>query len=665
MGTTLTAEHLWRLPRVGSPRLSPDGRTVACTVSTTLPELAGTESSIYLVPASGGAWRRLTAGNHKDSDPVWSPDGARLAFLRKPQGEDAVGQVHVIRVDGGEAEALTDLPVGPSSLHWHPDGQRVIFSAPWIQGATDWKDLRVRRQARKDSTCSARATELRLYRFWMHWLHDEDYPHLFQVRLADREVTDLTPGFSRWGNLMEGGHDLDLAPDGRQLAFAALRTAPPYHDLLTWGIHVVDLDEGGAVGPPRELTEGLDGTFLSPRYRPDGAQLAYLWREDPEFYADLMRLGLWELETGDHRLLTAGWDRSVSPPEWAPDGSYLAFHAEEGHHQAIFTMPPAPGVPTCRVRQGTTDGVQVAPDGSLVFVQHDLCHPPQLARLPAGGEGVTRLTDAGADVLGEVQLGAVREELFTGAGGDRVGMLVVEPPGFDPSRRWPLLHLVHGGPHGQFGDTWHWRWNAQVMAGLGYVCALVNFHGSTGRGDAFTRSILGEHPIKPFEDVMRATDLLVESGSIDPERMAVAGGSYGGYLVTWIAGHTDRFRAIVNHAGVADLMTQMGSDVTHGRFKAYGGHPWTDLAAIERHSPTRFCRDMVTPMLVIHGEQDYRVPVGNALEVYGILKAKGVPARLVYYPDEGHWILKPANSVHWYGEVADWLARWLQRETTS
>lgn len=222
------------------------------------------------------------------------------------------------------------------------------------------------------------------------------------------------------------------------------------------------------------------------------------------------------------------------------------------------------------------------------------------------------------------------------------------------------MHLVHGGPHGTFGDQWHWRWNAQVFAGAGYAVAMVNFHGSTSWGQDFAASIHGEWGKKPYEDVMRATDVLVEKGFVDEKRMAVAGASYGGYLVSWIGANTNRFRCIVNHAGVCDLQTQFASDFTQGRKRAIGSEPWDDAEIVDAYSPMRHAAGFKSPMLITHGEKDYRVPYVQALQLYNVYKARNLPARLVVYPDENHWILKPRNSQHWYGEVLAWLERWMK-----
>jgi dipeptidyl aminopeptidase/acylaminoacyl peptidase len=271
-------------------------------------------------------------------------------------------------------------------------------------------------------------------------------------------------------------------------------------------------------------------------------------------------------------------------------------------------------------------------------------------------EAVTRFNER---LLDGIQLGEVREIEFAGANGDPVQAFLVLPPGFDERRKWPLVHAIHGGPHGTFGDAWHWRWSAQALAAPGYVVALVNFHGSTGWGQDYAIRIQGAWGDEPATDISAATDYLLEQGFIDEERMAIAGGSYGGYLTTWLMGQTDRYAAAIVHAGVTNLLGQYASDITAGRERAMGGNAWDSIDQVHRWSPTHHAAGFTTPTLVIHGEKDYRVVVTQGLELYGILKAKGVESRLVYYPDEGHWILQPQNSLHWYGEVLGWLERHL------
>jgi len=288
-----------------------------------------------------------------------------------------------------------------------------------------------------------------------------------------------------------------------------------------------------------------------------------------------------------------------------------------------------------------------------------LSAPAKSASCRADSADLRRHTRFNSALMEEIAFGEVREMVFEGAGGDPVQMFVTFPPGFDSKKKWPLVHVIHGGPHGTSGDNFHYSWNPHIFASYGYVVASVNFHGSTSWGQEFAASILGRQADKPFADIERATDLLIEAGIADESRLAVAGGSYGGYMVCWIASQTSRYRCAVNHAGVYDLLAEYASDVTQGRSKAYGGEPWDNLEAIDRNNPARFAKGFTTPMLIIHGERDYRVPHTQALAAYNVYKAKGSEARLLFFPDENHWILKPKNSLLWNREVHDWLRRHL------
>jgi len=302
------------------------------------------------------------------------------------------------------------------------------------------------------------------------------------------------------------------------------------------------------------------------------------------------------------------------------------------------------------------------PNGRLIFLHQDNAEPNTVYTIKTSGKSLKKLTSLNDELLADIEWGEMEDVWFKGAGGNDVQMFVMHPPFFnkeDQTKKWPLLVLVHGGPHGTFGDDFHPRWNSQLFAAPGYVLAMVNFHGSSTFGQDFTDAITGEHGRKPFLDVMAAVDVMLERGYIDEKRMAVAGGSYGGYLVSWIATQTDRFACIINHAGVFDLLVQFGSDWTFGRPRAYGGNPWDNMEDVIRWSPAHNMEKYVTPTLVVHGELDYRVPVGNGLEAYGMLKRKGVPAKLIYFPDENHWVLTPQNSIFWYGEFHGWLKRWI------
>jgi dipeptidyl aminopeptidase/acylaminoacyl peptidase len=650
----MTVDDLWAIQRVGTPALAPDGQTIAYTVTTYDLEENRGNADIWTLPAAGGTPRRLTTSKSSDGAPDWSPDGRRIAFVSKRDG-DAAAQLYVLSLDGGEAERVTDMPTGVSSPKWLPDGKRIAFVAHVVAGAESPEATKKALEAREKAKVKARVTESRLYRYWDRWLTDDEYPHLFVVDLETKAVVDLLPGSKRHFSLQDGAGDFDVSPDGRTIVFAANSTEPPYRTLNTDLFAV-----GTAGGEVRNLTADNPAEDQGPVFSPDGRFVAYGRERKADGWPDYARLALLELATGKTTVLTEGWDNAAAGWAFTPDGKEIVFHAEVRARVNLYRIPVAGGAPREVFRGGTTAGAAVTPGGQVVFQHHTLSRPPELAVVALDGSGFRHLTTVNDARMATLALGEVREETFAGAGGAPVQMFLVLPPGHEASRRYPLVHLVHGGPVGTFGDGFHFRWNAQLFAAPGYVAAMVNFHGSSSFGQPFVESILGAHPDKPFTDVMKATDLLVARGLVDPSRMAAAGGSYGGFLVNWIAGHTDRFQALVSHAGVYSLLGQWASDGTFGRQHSYGGYPFTDLPTTERWSPNRFAAAFKTPMLILHGERDYRVPVTQGLELYGVLTAKGVPARLVYYPDENHWVVKPQNSRHWFGEVLGWLDRYLR-----
>ncbi|HJW14629.1 MAG TPA: prolyl oligopeptidase family serine peptidase, partial [Thermoanaerobaculia bacterium] len=386
--------------------------------------------------------------------------------------------------------------------------------------------------------------------------------------------------------------------------------------------------------------------------------IVYGIQRDPYFYADKIRLVRYDRASGTHTVLTESWDRSASAWEFAPDGTLLLEVEDVGAPRA-FAYGKGDAAPRRIGGEGSIANLSAGKDGRLYFTHQCVSAPAEAASCKSDGSDFRYLTKFNEPLLREIAMGEVREIVYAGANGDPIQMYVALPPGHDPSKRYPLVHVIHGGPHAASADGFHFRWNLQAFAAPGYVVAAVNFHGSTSWGQAFAASILGEQGDKPLLDIERASDHLIEAGLVDGARMAITGGSYGGYMVCWIASQTDRYRCAVNHAGVYDLLAEYASDVTQGRSKAYGGEPWDKIEAIDRNNPARFTKGFKTPMLIVHGERDYRVPHTQALAVYNVYKAKGAEARLLFFPDENHWVLKPQNSLLWNREVRQWLERYL------
>jgi dipeptidyl aminopeptidase/acylaminoacyl peptidase len=649
----LGVDDIWSAVRVGAPVVSRDGAVAVYPRSVWDAEKNRLLSDLWLQPVAGGPGRRLTAHESGEASPAISPDGARVAFVAKRDG-DEVAQLYLLRLDGGEAERLTDLPAAPGSPRFTADGKRIVFSANVLGESLETTKAELARRKKEERTrVLATVSERRLVRYWDRWLEQDEWPHLFSVDVATRAVVDLTPGLKRFGRL-EGGLDFDVAPDG-SVVFAANSTEPPYRTLNT---DLFLVPAGG--GAPRNLTADNPAEDSSPVFSPDGKTIAYGREAKGDGWPDRTRLALLDVASGKTKVLTESWDRVPQGWSFTPDGRSLVFLAEDRARTHVWSLPVSGGTPKLLWKGGRATAVEAAGAAGLVFAYTTFRRPAELAAVKLDGTGFRNLTAWNDALMGQIAFGEEREVVFKGAGGDDVQMFVVHPPGFEQGKKYPLVHVVHGGPIGTSGDEFHLRWNAHAFAAPGYVVALVNFHGSSSFGQAFVESILGAPGDKPFQDVMAATDFLVAEGSVDPKRVAAAGGSYGGYLVNWIAGQTDRFAALVSHAGIYSLLGQFGSDLAYGRQHSYGAYPFTNPSAIERWSPNRYAANLKTPMLVVHGEKDYRVPITQGLELHGVLTAKGVPARLVAYPDENHWVLKGTNAKHWYGEVLGWLARWLK-----
>jgi dipeptidyl aminopeptidase/acylaminoacyl peptidase len=649
----ITPTDLWKIQRVGSPSVSPDGKKAAFTVTSyDIDENRGI-SDIYLLNLNGSDPIQFTRYPASDSSPVFSPDNKNLAFVSRRDGNTA--QLYVIPVNGGEARKVTDLPVSVSTPKWFPDGKRIAFVASVYPGyGGDFDKLKSLIEENRKNKISAKVTENRIYRHWDRWLTDGMFPRLFTIHIETGEVKDLMPGTSVYFSMM-GGAQYDISPDGNEIAVSVNSTEPPY-DRLNYDIYLLRTDGSGHM---ENITAHNPADDSNPVYSSDGRTILYGKQRSTHFYADNVRLVRYDRRTGERNVLTEDIDLSFQQWLWSEDGTTIYFHAEDRGKQSIFSIPATGGSVTEVFRGGTNNAIRLASDDRLIFVHQSFSQPPALFEIKRSGRDLKQLTIFNKDILDKISFGEVKDVIYQGADGADIQMYIVYPPGFESSKKWPLVHMIHGGPHGIFGDSFHFRWNAHLFSAPGYVVAMSNFHGSTSFGQEFAESIHGAHADKPFRDIMKATDFMIERGYIDETRMAATGGSYGGYLVSWIAGHTDRFAALVNHAGVYNIMGQFASDVTAHREYSYNGSPWDGLDRMQEWNPALRAQNFVTPMLVIHGELDYRVPVLQGLEVYGVYKGKGADARLVYYPDENHWILTPRNSIFWYEELYSWMERYI------
>lgn len=656
----LDAETLWRLPRLGPPALAPDGRHAVLAV--TRYDLAADkgQSDLWLVAIAGSEQRQAAAqapvqltAQGSASAPAISPDGRLVAFLSK-RGEDEAQQIYLLPLTGaGEARRLTSVPGGAAAIRWFPDSRRLAFAARVFP---DWKgfaDVAERLKAAKDSKVTARVWDKAPARAWDTWL-DGRVPHLFSVAVEGGEPRAITAGGP--ASLPVSGPtgpgstagQYDISPDGQEIVFQgdADRTGVEPNQEL-WLVPA-------AGGAPRNLTADNPATDGGPRWSPDGKTIAYQRQARPRHWGERSRAALLDRATGKVRVLTEAWDRSAGSLTWSRDGKALYTAADDEGHQRIFRIDAASGAVRRVTERLAFSDLALAADGrTAVALRQGHAEPPALVKLDLANGAARKLTAFEEPALSGVALGRYESVTFPGGRGEPVQMWVVYPPGFDPARKWPVLLLLHGGPHVAIPDGFHWRWNAQVFAGWGYVVAWHAFHGTPGFGQAFTDSIVPDNTTLPYEDTIAAARWLADRPFVDAGRMAAAGGSFGGYLAAVLLGREHPFRTLVTHAGVHDRLAQYAAD--------YGaGHKeipefWEDPALYRRISPIEEAARFRTPTLVIHGGRDYRVPDSHGLELWNVLQNRGIRSRLVHFPDENHWILKPQNSVFWYRQVQEWL----------
>jgi dipeptidyl aminopeptidase/acylaminoacyl peptidase len=645
-----TATELVKLKRLADPQLAPDGSQVAYALTEVDLPGQSRNAELWLAPVAGGEPRRLTSNPASDTRPRFSPDGRTLAFLSTRDGSPQVWQLDL---RGGEARKLTSLATGVDAFEWLGESRLALVSEVYPDcGADDACNAKQLAEAGKPST--ARAYDELLYRHWDTW-DDGRRSHVLAFTIASGALADLTPGADDAPPFNLGGEDWGVAPDGSELCVARKDAKGE-----AWHTNA-DLYVVPAAGGAQKLVSDSPGYDSGCRYSPDGRFLAYRSMPRAGYEADRFRLVVYDRQSGSRRTLTEAFDRSVDVAVFSADSKTLYFTAEDRGSSPVFTVPVAGGAVTTLVPgPGTFGDLGVSKDGrSLVATHATLTHPAEVVRFDALGQGLARVTRVNDAPLGGFGLAPGESVSYTGAGGRSVQAWVVRPPGFDPARRYPLLVIVHGGPQSAFPDGWSFRWNAQVFASAGYVVFLPNPRGSTGWGQQFTDEINRDWGGKVFEDVTKGTDFALTLPGVDASRVAAAGASYGGYMVNWLAGHSDRYRALVSHAGVFDLVSMYGAteELWFPEWE-FGGPYWSVPEAYARHNPRDHVTRFKTPTLVVHGERDYRVPLEQGLAMFTALRRQGVPARLLTFPDEGHWILKPWNSVRWYAEVIGWLDRW-------
>ena len=651
-----SARDLVTMERISDPQVAPGGDEIAFVRRTTDFEADKGRTDIWMVGVDGSGLRQLTKDEAGDSSPRWSADGRAVYFLSSRSGSS---QVWRVPRDGGEAEQVTDLPLDVGSLTISPDGKLLAISMEVFVDCEDLDCSVERLEERSAQKTSGVIYKQLLFRHWDTWA-DGRRSHLFVMPVAGGVPVDVMAGMEADvpSKPFGGAEELTFTPDGGGLIFTARNVGASEAWSTDFDLYYASADGSE---PPRCLTEANEAWDTQPVFSPDGKTLAYLAMKRPGFEADRFRIVLRDWPEGGTRVLTEDWDRSAGGVLFSEDGETIYTTAADLGQVSLFSISVASGEAARIVGEGHVRSPALAGD-RLVFGRDDLRSPVDFYSVNRDGSDLKQITDINGEALASVLMGEPEQFTFRGAEGETVYAYVVKPAEFDARNKYPVAFLIHGGPQGSFGNDFHYRWNPQAYAGAGYAAVMVDFHGSTGYGQAFTDSITGDWGGKPLEDLQKGLAAALERFEwMDGESVCALGASYGGYMINWIAGNwPDRFRCLVNHDGIFDqrMMYYATEELWFPEWE-HGGAYWTASEGFERHNPAQHVDKWQTPMLVVHGAKDFRIPESQAMATFTALQRKGVASEFLYFPDENHFVLRPSNSIQWHGVVLDWLDRWL------
>ena len=643
------------MQRVSDPQVSPDGKWVAFSVRDTDYDANKGRYDVWLASIDGSSVTRLTTDEANDTDAKWSADGKWLYFASTRSGSS---QVWRIKPAGGEAEQVTKVETDINGFRVMPDGKRLVLAIDvWPKAKTIADSVKLD-EAKDKAKVKARVYDELLFRHWDTW-EDGKFSHLF-MWTSDKDVRDLTPGLMTDTPIhpFGGMDDVAISPDGKWLAYVARVGGREKAWTTNTDIFLTTTDgKGKAV----DITAENKAYDFTPVFSPDGRSIAFTAMKRPGFEADRQRLTIYDVASKKLRTVTENWDRSAGGLAWSKDGKTIYTSSENVGNEALFAIDVASGNVKTLVEKGTNNSIAVAGD-RLVFAKDTLKMPVELFTMKPDGSDVRQLTHINDERLKKIQFGDYEQFSFKGAKGDTVYGYVVKPSGFTGGKA-PVAFLIHGGPQGSFGDHFHYRWNPEVFAGHGYAVVMIDFHGSTGYGQAFTDAISGDWGTAPLEDLMSGLDAAIAKYSwLDGNRVAALGASYGGYMINWLNGHTDRFKALVCHDGIFDTrFAYYDTEEVWFPEWEHKGVPWLNPEEFSKFNPADFVKNWKTPTLVIHGSLDYRIPESHGFASFTALQRKGVPSRFLSFPDENHWVVKPQNSKLWHDEVLAWIDRFTKK----
>ncbi len=648
-----TIEELLKVRRVSDPQVSPKGDLVAFSMTVINKDANKGATQIYVVPVIGGEPRQLTNDANSSTSARWSPDGEKLAFVRDDQ-------IWTIAISNGALKKITDISTGAGDPIWSPDGKWLAFVSDVYPECADDSCNKQKAETRASSKVKAHVADRLLYRHWKTW-KDGTRTHIFAVSSSGGEAKDLTPGdYDAPPFSLGGPTDYAFSPESTELVYTSnhdkVEATSTNGDL--WLVSV----KGGEAKNITAANHGYDG---SPQFSPDGRFIAYRSQTIAGFEADRFRLMLYDRKTSQTRSITEALDSNVDEFTFSSDGNTIYLVAEDRGRGCIYSLSVKGGSAKKLWGRGFSSDVHVTTDGkTLVFSHNSMTSPTEIFAAAADGSGPHALTHTNDALIKAFDLKDAEEISWTGGLGSKVSGWIVKPSNFRPNRKWPVVVLIHGGPQGAWMDNWGYRWNPQVFAEQGYVVFMPNPRGSTGYGQQFVNEISGDWGGKVFIDIMNGVAQVASLPYVDKNRIGAAGASYGGYMIDWIEGHNNdprfRFKVLVSHDGVYNLESMAGATeelwFVDWEFK---GMPWVNKPMYDKWSPHNFVRNFKTPILIITNELDYRVPVDQGLQLFTAAQRMGIESKLLVFPDEGHWVLKPQNSEFWYHNVLDWLNKHL------
>jgi len=646
------------MDRIGDPQVSPDGKWVVFTLRRTDLEANKGRTDLWLVGTDGKGLRRLTSHEAGDFNPRWSSCGKYVLFLSSRSGSS---QVWSIRADGGEATQVTDLPLDVGNLIVSPYGKAIAFTMDVFPEEGCPKVTKEKLEEVASRKSSGRIYDRLFIRHWDVWM-DGRRSHLFVMPMKGGEPVNLMKGMDADtpSKPFGGPEEIAFTPDGKGIVFTARNAGREEPWSTDFDLYCVPLDGSKK---PRCLTEQNEAWDTTPLFSPDGKMLAYLAMTRPGYEADRFRIVLMSWPDGEKRVLTENWDRSVGSFCWSPDGKTMYVTAENLGQKSLFAIDVKTGKTETIVRDGNVESIAFA-GSRILFGLDNLKSPLELYSARPNGRDVRPITQINAEKIGAARMGDYEQFTFKGWNDEEVYCYVVKPVDFEPDRKYPVAFLIHGGPQGSFGNHFHYRWNPQAYSGAGYAVVMVDFHGSTGYGQAFCDAIRGDWGGKPLVDLQKGlAEALNRYSWMDGDRVAALGASFGGYMINWIAGNwPDRFRCLVNHDGNLDeRLAYFDTEELWFPEWDHEGTPWANPEGYEKHNPINFVKNWKTPMLVIHGAQDFRVVESQGMSTFTALQRLGIPSQFLYFPDENHWVLKPHNSILWHDTVIGWLDRWCKK----